>query len=171
MRNKRLKRIKLNKPILKKFSTFPVIVIENSYITIKWDIKYAFFVRINNGIGFKKPKGEYFQLVQKKPIYKIKAVGLWGIKTFKLELQIQSLNKREIKADRYNNEIKELKREESLSIIEKSIPKIQNIQNIHITTSELDFFIDEKDVINEITEINNTDTINQIQKLKTKYYV
>jgi hypothetical protein len=109
MRSLRNIRIRFKKPQLRKFTYFPIIAYDNSYVTIKWEVRYCVFIRINNKIGFRKSKGELFTLITNGTTYKITSFGFWGIKTFELKPNVKLIEKKEIKGIRLKNEIRELK--------------------------------------------------------------
>jgi hypothetical protein len=171
MRNNKKIKFKLKKTRIIDFSYFPIIVYDNSYVTIKWNIKHALFVRINNKIGFRKSKGEYFTLIKKGTKYKLTAFRFFGIERFELIPEIKNIEKKEIKANRYNNELKEIKTKEKLSIVKQSKPILNTIREKYLKTNKTELLIETSTIENQIKEIQYTETYNQIDKLKNKYYV
>jgi hypothetical protein len=170
---KRIKKyIKSKKPKLIKFSYFPIVAYDNSYITIKWNINNCFIVRIDNKIGFRKRKGEYFTLIHKGDKFKLRAFSFFGIRTFELEPDIQSISKKEIKAVRVNNEKKVLKRAQILSISLKTKPNSTILNNKQYTqTKGVKLDIETSMITNELIEIQDIKSFNQLDKLKTKHHV
>lgn len=170
---KRIKiHIKCKKPKLINFSYFPIVAYDNSYVTIKWNIKNCFIVRIDNKIGFRKRKGEYFTLIRKGAKFKFRAFSFFGIRTFELEPDIQSISKKEIKAVRVNNEEKELKRAQILSVGLKTKPNSTILNKQQFAQKKgFKIEIDISMITNELTEIQNINSFNQLDKIKTKHHV
>jgi len=160
--------IRLKKPQLLMFSYFPIIVYDNSYITIKWHIKNCLFIRINNKIGFKKIKGEFFTLITSGTKYKIKAFGLFGIRTFELIPNVQIIEKKEIKGVRMDNTLKEIEERKGLSINIKTFLNSEMIRNKTLVIHKKEIQFDITNIANNINEIHNTKTINKINNLKKK---
>jgi len=67
------------------FSYYPLIAVRNSFITIQWSVKGAFFVYISNGVGFGRAKGVKLVTLNRSGVYKIIAFGWFGRETKELE--------------------------------------------------------------------------------------
>jgi len=160
--------IRLKKPQLLKFSCFPIIVYDNSYVTIKWHIRNCFFIRINNKIGFRKRKGEFFTLITSGTKYKLRAFWLFGIKTFELKPTVQIIEKKEIKGVRINNKLKGIEERKGLSINIKTSPNSEMIRHKTLVTHEREIQFNISNIANNINEIHNSKTIRQINNLKKK---
>lgn len=164
-----------NRPKIKEFRHYPIIAVRNSYITLQWSVKKAFFVFINNGIGFKKRKGIKLTTLNKSNTYKITAIGWGGISVKEInpivlkvdnKLPKPQLIKSEIASINESNKNAFLKNSSIQNTFLKNAKSFNHINNLNIKYKELAVTPDIESLNEDLSNMCACETTAELDEFK-----
>jgi len=163
--------MRISKPQIKQFSYYPLIAVRNSFLTIQWTVKNAFFVYINNGIGFKKKQGEKLITHNKSNTFRLIAFGWAGIKVKYLETLTIKVENKVPQAEFTYKKVENTKIANINNIKLNTLESFKNIDQIEFKNKELRFSLYLESLEDEISQLETCNTTEELEKLKDKYHV
>jgi len=158
-------------PPIIKFNCYPIITVRNSLLTLQWQVKNAFFVYINNGIGFKKCKGEKLTIHNKSNTFKLIAFGWFGISVKQFEPISLEVNNKVPQAEFTYKKVVNTETNVANSIKLTSLDSFNKMVKIEIKNTRLSMIPCLESLEQELKLLEACDTTNDIEKINDKYHV